>query len=154
MNLQLRQRGSVFAAALWWGSLGATGGLAVPLLFMSLPSAQAAGAVAARLFAAQNALAIVCGVIIVLLFKGQAAGEGAQPRAQGHIFIAILGVLLALLIQFAVAPRIVARENLALWHTLGTAFFALQWLCAAALLWRLAVPVPASASVSVPHVVP
>ncbi|MBP6157335.1 MAG: hypothetical protein KA454_10100, partial [Polaromonas sp.] len=33
------------------------------------------------------------------------------------IYIA-LGMLLALLIQFGIAPRIVARENLMLWHSL------------------------------------
>jgi len=35
-----------------------------------------------------------------------------------------------------VCPRIVARENLRLWHSVGTGLYALQWLCAAAVLWR------------------
>ena len=39
-------------------------------------------------------------------------------------------MLLALLVEFAVAPRIVARENLALWHSVGSAMYLLQWLCA------------------------
>lgn len=138
----IRSRTGLFISALWWGSLTAIGGLAVPLLFASLPSAQVAGPVAARLFAAENTLAIGCGVALVLLFKGQAAGTEASSRARGHVFIAILGVLLALLIQFGVAPRIVARQHLALWHTLGTAFFVVQWFCAGALLWRLATPTP------------
>lgn len=138
--MTVRDRIALLASALWWGSLAATGALAVPLLFSSLPSAHQAGQVAARLFAAQNSLGIACGVLLVLLFKGQAAGRGARPRAQGHVFIAVLGVLLALLVQFGVAPRIVARHNLAFWHALGTAFFIVQWLCAGALLWRLATP--------------
>lgn len=136
----VRSRIGLFIAALWWGSLTAIGGFAVPLLFASLPSTQVAGPIAARLFAAQNTLAIGCGVVLMLLFKGQVAGAQASRRRRGHVFIAVLGVLLALLIQFAVAPRIVARQHLALWHTLGTAFFAVQWLCAGALLWRLATP--------------
>lgn len=137
--MSARRRMALFAAALWWGSLTAIGALAVPLLFASLPSAHAAGQVAARLFAAQNTLGVACGVLLVLLYKG-AAGADAHARARGHVFIAILGVLLALLIQFAVAPRIVARQQLALWHGLGSIFLVLQWLCAGALLWRLSSP--------------
>ena len=52
------------------------------------------------------------------------------------VFI-LLGVLLALLSEFAVAPRIVSRENLRLWHSVGSAMFALQWLCAGVTFWLL-----------------
>ena len=44
--------------------------------------------------------------------------------------------LLALLLEFVVAPRIGAREDLRLWHSLGSALFALQWVCAGVVLWR------------------
>ena len=47
------------------------------------------------------------------------------------------GVLLALLTEFAVAPRIVARENLKLWHAVGSAMYLLQWACAGIVLWKL-----------------
>jgi hypothetical protein len=40
------------------------------------------------------------------------------------------GVLLALLVELGVAPRIVAREDLALWHRIGTAMYGGQWVCA------------------------
>lgn len=136
--MDTRNRIGLFAAALWWGSLTAVGGMAVPLVFATLPSARVAGPVTARLFAAQNMLGVACGVLLLLLFKGGAAGQDASPRAQAVIFAAALGVLLALLIQFGVAPRIVARQNLALWHTLGTAFLAVQWLCAGVILWQVA----------------
>jgi hypothetical protein len=49
----------------------------------------------------------------------------------------LAGLLLALLLQFAVAPRIVARQDLHLWHTLGTAMYALQWVCAVVVFWKL-----------------
>ena len=45
------------------------------------------------------------------------------------IFI-VAGMLLALLNQFGVAPRIVARQDLRLWHSVGTVMYALQWFCA------------------------
>ena len=50
----------------------------------------------------------------------------------------IAGMLLALLVQYGVSPKIVARENLRLWHSVGTGMYALQWLCAAIVLWRVA----------------
>jgi hypothetical protein len=37
-----------------------------------------------------------------------------------------------------VAPRIVARENLRLWHGVGTTMYVLQWMCAGVVLWKLA----------------
>ena len=46
------------------------------------------------------------------------------------------GLLLALLTQFGVAPRIIARQDLRLWHSVGTAMYVLQWCCALAVLWR------------------
>ena len=46
------------------------------------------------------------------------------------------GVLLALLSQFAVAPRIVARQDLRLWHSVGSVLYLLQWICAAVVLWH------------------
>ena len=46
--------------------------------------------------------------------------------------------MLALLLQYGVAPRIVARHHpAALWHGLAVALYGLQWLCALGTLWRL-----------------
>ncbi len=47
------------------------------------------------------------------------------------------GMLLALLSEFAVAPRIVARENLRLWHSVGSAIYVLQWVSAALVFWKV-----------------
>ena len=46
-------------------------------------------------------------------------------------------MLLALLQRYAVAPHILARDNLRLWHAVGSAMYLGQWLCAGALLWRM-----------------
>ena len=132
----MRERLPVLAAALWWGSLTAIGFMAVPLLFKFLPTPALAGNMAARLFTAQTWLSVACGVALLLATKGAAvAGAG---RARATLFAVVLGMLLALLIEFAVAPRIVARENLRLWHGAGTLMYAVQWLCASFVLWRLA----------------
>jgi hypothetical protein len=58
--------------------------------------------------------------------------------AGGALAFVAAGMLLALLLEFAVAPRIVARQNLRLWHGLGSAMYLAQWVCALAVLWKLA----------------
>ena len=58
--------------------------------------------------------------------------------ADGALLFIAGGVLLALLAEFAVAPRILARENLAVWHAAGSAMYLVQWICAGMTLWKLA----------------
>lgn len=130
----MTQRLALFSAALWWGSLSATGFMAVPLLFRHLPSPAMAGQMAAQLFSAQAWLSVACGVVLLLCARKQALARDAQAHST-IVFIA-LGLLLALLLEFGVAPRIVARHNLPLWHSLGTGMYAVQWLCAAWLLHK------------------
>jgi hypothetical protein len=50
----------------------------------------------------------------------------------------VAGVLLALLVEFGVAPKIVSRDNLALWHKVGSAMYLAQWICAAVVFGKLA----------------
>jgi hypothetical protein len=57
--------------------------------------------------------------------------------AMTAIFFILGALLLALLQQYAVAPRILARENLKLWHAVGTGMYFVQWLCTGVLLWRM-----------------
>jgi hypothetical protein len=117
-------------AALWWGSLSVLGALVVPLLFVHLPSPAMAGQMAAKLFAAQTWLSVICALLLLLIYRSNQALAQSSHAQSATMFIA-LGMLLALLVEFAIAPRIISRENLRLWHSLGTALFVLQWLCAA-----------------------
>lgn len=127
---------SPWLTALWWGSLTTLGALVVPLLFVYLPSPAMAGGMAARLFSAQTWLSVVCGLLLLLLHRpDQAAPDAAQARSL--VVFVLLGVLLALLSEFAVAPRIVSRENLRLWHSVGSVMFVLQWLCAGVTFWKV-----------------
>ena len=125
-----------FAAALWWGSLTAVGFMVVPLLFKFLPTPAMAGHMAARLFTAQTWVSVACAVVLLLVSRSNRP-SALSGRAQAALVFIVLGMLLALLIEFAVAPRIVARENLRLWHGAGSVMYVVQWLCAAALLWRI-----------------
>lgn len=131
----MRMRLPALLAALWWGSLSTIGLLVVPMLFAHLPSAALAGGMAARLFAAQTWVTVVCGVLLLLLSRPKGA-VAQYPWAQSAMVFILVGLLLALLAQFGVAPRIVARQDLRLWHTVGSVMYLLQWCCALAVLWR------------------
>ncbi len=133
----MRDRLPVLLAALWWGSLSTVGFMVVPMLFAHLPSPAVAGAMAASLFEAQTFVSMACGVLLLVLSRRRHA-ETQEPWAQAAMVFIIGGLLLALLVQYGVSPRIVARQNLKLWHSVGTAMYALQWLCALAVLWRTA----------------
>jgi hypothetical protein len=127
----------VFAAALWWGSLTAVGLIVVPLLFRHLPTPALAGAVAAKLFTAQSWIALGCGLLLIVIARGREA-TATMDWAEGALRFIAAGMLLALLLEFAVAPRILARQNLALWHSVGSAMLLLQWVCAGLVLWKVA----------------
>ena len=132
---QAVQRLPVFISALWWGSLTTLGALVVPMLFANLPSPAMAGSMAARLFAAQTWVSVVCGVLLLVISRPKGAVT-QYPWAQAAMIFILGGVLLALLSQFAVAPRIVARQDLRLWHSVGSVLYLAQWACAALVLWN------------------
>jgi hypothetical protein len=127
---------ALLAAALWWGSLTVTGLVTVPLLFAQLPSPAMAGNMAAKLFAAQTWIALGCGMLLIAISRGRGS-EAKMDWADGALLFIAGGVLLALLSEFAVAPRIVARDNRKLWHAVGSGMYLLQWLCAGVTLWRV-----------------
>jgi hypothetical protein len=132
----MKDRIALLLAALWWGSLTTIGFLVVPMLFARLGNPQLAGNFAAQLFAAQTWVALVCGLVLLVHFRAR-AGDRPDAAARTAVALVIVALLLALLQQYAVAPRIMTRENLRLWHSLGSALYVGQWLCAGVLLWRM-----------------
>ena len=142
MQAPARLRWATLAAGLWWGSLSALMLLVVPLLFMHLPSAQMAGSMAARLFSAQTWLTSLCCLLLLLVFN-RAQDEDLLALGRAVLRPVIAGLLLALLVELALAPRILAArgqegQSLRLWHGLASAMHLAQWLCALGVLWRLA----------------
>jgi hypothetical protein len=131
----------LWIAALWWGSMSAVGFLVVPLLFTHLPSPAMAGTMAAKLFTAQTWVAVVCGLFLLLISGRKRLESQVNPASAAIIFI-VAGMLLALLSEFAVAPRIVQRENLALWHGVGSAMYLAHWVCAGLVFWKLSAATP------------
>lgn len=77
---------------------------------------------------------MACGLLLLMGSQGNSAlAHAVRARAA----FVVSGMMLALLSEFAVAPKIVARENLALRHSVGTLMYALQWVRSALSLWRL-----------------
>jgi hypothetical protein len=129
----------LWCAALWWGSLTALGAWVVPTLFTHLPSKALAGNAAAALFSAQSMVAVVLGAGLLLASRSGAVGRYGAGARDARAFV-LAAMVLALLLEFAVAPRISARVDLPLWHGLGSAMLLLQWLCAGAAFWKMVRP--------------
>lgn len=127
----------VWVAAVWWGSLSTLGFFVVPMLFVHLPTPAMAGNMAAKLFSVQAAVSTVCGMLLLMLLRSIKALALVDIAQTATLFV-VGGVLLALLVEFGVSPRIVARDNLALWHSVGTGMYVVQWLCAGVVFGKLA----------------
>jgi hypothetical protein len=122
----------VFIAALWWGSLCTVGFMVVPMLFVHLETTALAGHMAAKLFTAQSWLSLACGLL--LLAAAQRLRRDGPDAPSPWV---IAGMFFALLLEVAVKPHIMARDQLVLWHNLGSAFYLLQWMCSSKVLWAV-----------------
>ena len=131
---------------MWWGSLTTLGFFVVPMLFQHLPNKALAGNMAARLFEVQTWVSVACGLVLLLLLRTKQEDmlKNEANSSVAGVFIAYdaiiftaLGMLLALLVAFGVSPRIVVRENLMLWHAVGSLMYLAQWVCAGVVLWKM-----------------
>jgi uncharacterized membrane protein len=127
----------LWLAAAWAISLTTLGFFVVPMLFANLPSPAIAGGMAAKLFAAQTGISVVCALVLLMTFRSEKLAPAATVTPSCTM-LALAGALLALLVEFAVSPHIVARDNLALWHGLGSAMYFAQWVCALVVFGKLA----------------
>jgi len=126
-------RFSLLTASLWWGSLTAIGFIAVPVLFSNLP-ATIAGRLAAHLFTAQTWTSVACGMIVLIASRSEKASKDWDDNVVGF---AITALLLALIGEFAISPRIVATQGAAVWHVAGQAGYAVQWFCVLVVLRKV-----------------
>ncbi|MDR7306637.1 DUF4149 domain-containing protein [Rhodoferax saidenbachensis] len=127
----------LWLAAGWAISLSVLGLFVVPMLFVHLPTPAMAGHMAAKLFTVQTWVSVACGVLLLVVFRSNKPLAPVDTAQAATLFV-VAGVLLALLVELAVAPRIVARDNLALWHKVGSAMYLAQWLCALVVFGKLA----------------
>lgn len=126
-------------AALWWGSLSTIGFLVVPMLFAHLATPAIAGNMAAKLFSAQTWITLICGLLLLMLSRPRGDAK-LSPWAKDVMGWIAAGMLSALILEFAVVPHIVARDNLRLWHSIGSLLWVGQWLSVGRILWRLSAP--------------
>jgi len=130
----------LFLAAFWWGSLSAIGFMVVPLLFANMQTPAEAGRIAGVLFSAQTWVCVVCGLGLIVVAKRQLqddtlfSRESVKTQPSGWV---ITGMLCALVLEFVVAPRILAHEDLMFWHSMGSALYLAQWICATGFMWRI-----------------
>ena len=127
----------LWLAAAWAMSLTTLGFFVVPMLFKNLPTPAMAGGMAAKLFAAQTGVSVVCALLLLMTFRSEKLAPAARVIPSCTL-LALAGALLAMLVEFGVSPRIVARDNLALWHGVGTAMYLVQWVCALLVFGKLA----------------
>jgi len=133
----LRSQAALWAAAAWWASLTMLGFVVVPLLFVYLPTPALAGTMAGHLFSAQTWISIGCAVVLLAIPK--ISGAKARPWSAALV---MLGLACALAAEWVAGPHIVARDNLALWHRLGSGMYLVQWLCAITTFHALVRPAP------------
>ena len=127
----------LWLAAAWAGSLTTLGFFVVPMLFVHLPTPAMAGGMAAKLFSLQTGISTACALGLLLVFRSNRPLAPVDTARAATLFV-VAGALLALLVEFGVSPHIVARDNLALWHRVGSAMYVLQWVCALVVFGKLA----------------
>jgi Domain of unknown function (DUF4149) len=130
--MHLSRFASLFSLALWWGSLTTLGFIVVPMLFAHMDTMQAAGRMAAKLFNVQAYVSLGCAAVLIVTHWGK----------ERWVMVWIgLGLAASLAVQWIVAPQILARDNLRLWHGIGSGLYGLQWVCATVLVyWRSRLP--------------
>lgn len=132
----MKSRMALVIAALWLGALTTIGFLVVPMLFAHLPTPAMAGGMAARLFSAQTWVSMGCGMLLLVIFQSNRPFPSVKWSSLAISLVAV-SMLSAFLVEFGVAPRILARENLRVWHAIGSGLYVLQWLAGVVLVWRL-----------------
>ena len=82
--------------------------------------------------------------MFLLLIYNQKGTETHDFRVRVAIKFIVTGLLLAVLVEFGVSPRILSARidasNLKLLHGLGSAMYFAQWLCSGLTLWCLSRP--------------
>jgi hypothetical protein len=127
----------LWISAAWAMSLSTLGLFVVPMLFANLATPAVAGTIAAKLFAAQTGISVVCALLLLLTFRSEKQWVGLVAAQSATLYV-LSGALMALLVEFGVSPRIIAREDLAFWHAIGSAMYFVQWLCALVVFEKLA----------------
>ena len=138
------RRVAAWLAGTWAGLIAAIGFVAAPILFATLPRADA-GRVATRLFAVDATIGICAGALLLLLaFQlARRAAESGASRFSTEMLL-VLGALFAIVAgHYAIQPMIEsarrgeAGPSFAVLHGVASAFFVVKFAVVGALAWRL-----------------
>ena len=138
------RRVAAWLAGAWGGLIGAIGFVAAPIVFATLPRADA-GRVAARLFGVDATIGVCAGALLLLLtfqLARRAAEDGASRFSTDMLLV--LGALFCIVAgHYALQPVMEARlrgeagPSFAVLHGAASAFFLVKFLAIAVLAWRL-----------------
>jgi len=136
---------------LWVGSLWTIGYVVAPTLFATLPDRALAGTIAGKLFRIEAWLSVACAVALIVLTR--IASDDSNARHAKHVVwlaLAMLGCTLAGyfgLQPFMAALREAAgaggvmnaetRTQFGILHGVSSAFYLIQSLLGAVLIWKL-----------------
>jgi hypothetical protein len=146
VKTELLARSGACLAGAWAGVMLGIGTVAAPVLFASLPRADA-GRIAARLFAHDATLGVVAGAVLALV--GLQVGRERAEQGRGSRFGAELALPLAALFcvvagYYGLQPTMEEARtgsgalSFAALHAIATAFFAVKLAVVVVLAWRLA----------------
>jgi hypothetical protein len=138
------RRVAAWLAGAWAGLIAAIGFVVAPLVFATLPRADA-GRVAARLFALDATIGVCAGALLLLLafqLARQAAEHGAS-RFSTDMLLVLVALFCIIAGHYAIQPMMEARlrgeggSSFAVLHGVASAFFLVKFLAVAVLAWRL-----------------
>ncbi len=141
------RRAAAWLAGVWVGLVAGVGFVAAPVLFASLPRADA-GRAAARLFAVDATIGIAAGAVLLVLAL-QIARRGAchgAPRLSTEMLLVLAAIFSIVAGHYAIQPMMEAAArgdggpSFAMLHGVATAFFLMKFVALAVLAWRFAGP--------------
>lgn len=145
-------RAALLLATVWVGSMWTIGYLVAPTLFATLADSALAGSIAGRLFRIEAWLALACGLgLLGLLRLSQSVAEPGRRRQLTIIVAAMLAC--TVIGYFSLNPYMAqlreaaaaaggewapeARTRFGMLHGVSSAFYLVQSLLGAVLIWRL-----------------
>jgi hypothetical protein len=141
------RRAAAWLAGLWAGAVAGVGFVAAPVLFATLPRADA-GRAAARLFAVDATIGIGFGAVLLVLalqIARRAAAHGAS-RFSVEMMLALAAIFCIVAGHYAIEPLIESARrgeggaSFAVLHGVASAFFVVKFAAVAVLAWRLTSP--------------
>ncbi len=139
------RRSAAWLAGLWAGLIAGAGFVAAPVLFATLPRADA-GRAAARLFAvdAMVGLGFGAALLVLALQLARRAAAAGTSRFSAEMVLALAAIFAIVAGHYALQPMMEAAArgeggpSFAVLHGAATAFFVVKFVAVAVLAWRLA----------------